>query len=124
MISDGLTRKEHKSNKELVGQGVANVVAGLKVVAGLFGGLPDAGATMGTVVNIQARAKSAFSGVARAVVLLVVIFGAASLTEHISLAVLAAIALKVGLNILDWSFFKRAHRVPKLSALICMVLSY
>ncbi|WP_353304050.1 bicarbonate transporter BicA [Sessilibacter corallicola] len=112
MISDSLTRKEHKSNKELVGQGVANVVSGL------FGGLPGAGATMGTVVNIQAGAKSAFSGVARAIVLLVVIFGAASLTEHIPLAVLAAIALKVGLNILDWSFIKRAHRVSKLSASI------
>ncbi len=112
MISDSLTRKEHKSNKELVGQGVANLVSGL------FGGLPGAGATMGTVVNIQAGAKSAFSGVARAIVLLVVIFGAASLTEHIPLAVLAAIALKVGLNILDWSFIKRAHRVSKLSASI------
>ncbi len=98
MISDGLTRKEHKSNKELVGQGVANVVAGLKVVAGLnvvaglFGGLPDAGATMGTVVNIQARAKSAFSGVARAVVLLVVIFGAPA-----------------SQNIFHWRYWRQLH---------------
>jgi SulP family sulfate permease len=105
VISDSLTRQEHQSDKELVGQGIGNMVSGL------FGGLPGAGATMGTVVNIQAGAQSALSGVVRALVLLVVILGAAKLTENIPLAVLAGIALKVGLNILDWSFVKRAHAV-------------
>ncbi|MCX7552509.1 SulP family inorganic anion transporter [Marinicella sp. S1101] len=105
MISDSLTRQEHKSDKELVGQGVGNLVSGL------FGGLPGAGATMGTVVNIQSGAKTALSGVVRALILLVVIFGAAKLTANIPLAVLAGIAIKVGINILDWSFVKRAHRV-------------
>lgn len=105
VISDSLTRQEHKSDKELVGQGIGNLVSGL------FGGLPGAGATMGTVVNIQTGAKTALSGITRALVLLVVIMGAAKLTENIPLAVLAGIALKVGLNILDWSFVKRAHRV-------------
>lgn len=105
MISDSLTRQEHRSDKELVGQGVGNLVSGL------FGGLPGAGATMGTVVNIQSGAKSALSGVVRALILLVVIFGAAKLTANIPLAVLAGIAIKVGINILDWSFVKRAHRV-------------
>jgi SulP family sulfate permease len=112
VISDSLTRQEHKSDKELVGQGVGNLVSGL------FGGLPGAGATMGTVVNIQTGATSALSGLVRAVVLLVVILGAAKLTENIPLAVLAGIALKVGLNILDWSFVKRAHRVNWQAALI------
>ena len=112
MISDSLTRKEHKSDKELIGQGMGNLVSGI------FGGLPGAGATMGTVVNIQAGARTAFSGVTRAVILLIVIMGAAKLTEHIPLAVLAAIALKVGLNILDWSFIKRAHRVSKQATFI------
>lgn len=105
VISDSLTRQEHKSDKELVGQGIGNLVSGL------FGGLPGAGATMGTVVNIQAGARTALSGVIRALILLVVILGAAKLTENIPLAVLAGIALKVGLNILDWSFVKRAHKV-------------
>ncbi len=107
MIADSLTRQEHKSNRELVGQGIGNVVSGL------FGGLPGAGATMGTVVNIQAGARSALSGVTRAVVLLVIVLGAARLTQYIPLAVLAGIALKVGFNILDWSFIKRAHKIPK-----------
>lgn len=105
VISDSLTRQEHKSDKELVGQGVGNLMSGL------LGGLPGAGATMGTVVNIQAGARTALSGMVRALLLLVVILGAAKLTENIPLAVLAGIALKVGLNILDWSFVKRAHKV-------------
>lgn len=112
VIADSLTRDEHNSDKELIGQGVGNVISGL------FGGLPGAGATMGTVVNIQSGARSAWSGVVRAVVLLVVVLGAARLTEHIPLAILAAIAFKVGLNILDWSFVKRAHKVSTQATLI------
>lgn len=114
MISDSLTRQEHRSDKELIGQGIGNIVSGL------FGGLPGAGATMGTVVNIQAGAKTALSGVVRAIILIVVIYGAASLTKNIPLAVLAGIAFKVGLNILDWSFMKRAHEVSKTAAFIML----
>ncbi len=112
VIADNLTRTEHKSNKELMGQGVGNLVSGL------FGGLPGAGATMGTVVNIQAGARTAWSGVTRVIVLVVAIFGAASLISVIPLAVLAGIAVKVGVDILDWSFIKRAHKVSWQSTLI------
>ena len=112
VIADSLTRHEHKSNKELIGQGIGNLMSGL------FGGLPGAGATMGTVVNIQSGATTAFSGVTRALVLLVVVLGAASLTKNIPLAVLAGIAIKVGINILDWSFVKRAHKLSWQAALI------
>jgi SulP family sulfate permease len=112
MISDSLTRQEHDSNKELIGQGIGNMVSGL------FGGLPGAGATMGTVVNIQIGARSALSGITRALILLVVVLGAAELTKGIPLAVLAGIALNVGVNILDWSFLKRAHRVSMQTAII------
>ena len=112
VIADNLTRTEHKSNKELIGQGLGNLVSGL------FGGLPGAGATMGTVVNIQAGARTAWSGVTRVLVLAAAIFGAASLISVIPLAVLAGIAVKVGVDILDWSFIKRAHRVSWQSTLI------
>ncbi|MDC0602618.1 SulP family inorganic anion transporter [Aliiglaciecola sp.] len=105
VIADNLTRTEHKSDKELIGQGLGNIMSGL------FGGLPGAGATMGTVVNIQSGAKSAFSGVFRVVFLMVAVFGASGLIEQIPLAVLAGIAIRVGMNILDWSFIKRSHRV-------------
>lgn len=112
MISDSLTRTEHDSDKELIGQGIGNMVSGL------FGGLPGAGATMGTVVNIQVGAKTALSGLTRALILLVVVMGAARLTESIPLAVLAGIALNVGVNILDWSFLKRAHKLSWQTMLI------
>lgn len=112
VISDNLTRTEHKSNKELVGQGLGNLMSGL------FGGLPGAGATMGTVVNIQTGAKTALSGLVRVGVLVVAIFGASSLISVIPIAVLAGIAIKVGIDILDWSFIKRAHKVSKQTSLI------
>ena len=112
VIADNLTRTEHKSNKELIGQGLGNIMSGL------FGGLPGAGATMGTVVNIQSGGRTALSGLVRVVVLIVAVFGAASLIEMIPLAVLAGIAVKVGVDILDWSFIKRAHRVSRHSTVI------
>ncbi|MBF2000438.1 MAG: SulP family inorganic anion transporter [Synechococcales cyanobacterium M58_A2018_015] len=105
VIADSLTRTEHNSNKELIGQGIGNLVSGL------CGGLPGAGATMGTVVNIQTGAQSALSGLTRAIILLVVVLWAAGLTSSIPMAVLAGIALKVGIDILDWSFLKRSHKV-------------
>ncbi|WP_414527681.1 SulP family inorganic anion transporter [Nodularia chucula] len=112
VIADSLTRTEHKSNKELIGQGIGNLVSGL------CGGLPGAGATMGTVVNIQAGGRTALSGLTRALILLIVVLWAAGLTQNIPMAVLAGIALKVGIDILDWSFLKRAHQVSLKGALI------
>ena len=112
VIADSLTRSEHDSRKELIGQGIGNLVSGI------CGGLPGAGATMGTVVNIQSGAKTALSGITRAAVLIVLVVFAAGLTAYIPLAVLAAIAIKVGFNILDWSFLKRAHQVSTPATLI------
>lgn len=112
VVADSLTRTEHDSNKELIGQGIGNVMSGL------FGGLAGAGATMGTVVNIQAGAQTALSGLTRAVILLVVVVWAAPLTQSIPMAVLAGIALKVGIDIIDWGFLKRAHKISIKAALI------
>ena len=112
VVADSLTRTEHDSNKELVGQGLANIASGL------FGGLPGAGATMGTVVNIQAGGRSALSGIVRAVILMVVVLVAAPLASKIPLAVLAGIALKVGIDIIDWDFLRRAHHLSLKAALI------
>jgi len=112
VVADSLTRTQHNSNKELIGQGIGNVMSGL------FGGLPGAGATMGTVVNIQAGGRTALSGVVRAGILVVVVLWAAKLTAVIPLAVLAGIALKVGIDIIDWGFLKRAHRLSGKGAII------
>lgn len=112
VIAENMTRKESDANKELIGQGVGNLASGM------FGGLPGAGATMGTVLNIKTGGRSALSGLVRAGILLVVVLWAAELTAQIPLAVLAGIALKVGFDIIDWGFLKRAHVVSKKAAWI------
>lgn len=112
VVADSLTRQQHNSNKELIGQGIGNMMSGL------FGGLPGAGATMGTVVSIQAGARTALSGLVRAGILLIVVLWAADLTAMIPLAVLAGIALKVGIDIIDWRFLKRAHLISGKGAFI------
>jgi SulP family sulfate permease len=112
VVADSLTRKQHNSDKELIGQGLGNIMSGL------FGGLPGAGATMGTVVSIQAGARTAIAGLVRVALLLVVILWAADMTSVIPLAVLSGIALKVGIDIIDWGFLKRAHRMSKRGTLI------
>ena len=112
LVADSLTRTEHNSNKELIGQGLGNLVSGL------FGGIAGAGATMGTVVNIQAGGRTAVSGLTRALILLVVVLGLSQYLEGIPLAVLAGIALKVGIDIVDWGFLKRAHKISPKAAFI------
>ncbi len=112
VIADSLTGKHHNSNKELVGQGLGNIMSGF------FGGLPGAGATMGTVVNIQAGATTALSGLVRAGILVIVILWATKLTAVIPLVVLSGIAFKVGIDIVDWNFLKRVHMVSVKGAVI------
>ncbi|CCQ49373.1 SulP family inorganic anion transporter [Crocosphaera watsonii] len=112
VIADSLTQTQHNSDKELIGQGIGNLVSGL------CGGLPGAGATMGTVVNIQAGGRTAVSGLSRAFILLVVVLWAAPLTQNIPLAVLAGIAFKVGIDIIDWKFLQRAHKLSWKAAAI------
>ncbi len=112
VVADSMTRTRHKSDKELIGQGIGNMMSGF------FGGLPGAGATMGTVVSIQAGARTALSGLVRASILLVVVLWAAGLTSVIPLAVLSGIALKVGMDIIDWRFLKRAHIISGKGAFI------
>ncbi len=112
VIAENMTRKESDANKELIGQGVGNFASGL------FGGLPGAGATMGTVLNIKTGGRTALSGLVRAGILLTVVLWAAELTAQIPLAVLSGIALKVGFDIIDWSFLRRAHVVSRRAAWI------
>ncbi|ELS00450.1 sulfate permease-like transporter, MFS superfamily [Xenococcus sp. PCC 7305] len=118
LVADSLTRTEHNSNKELIGQGIGNLVSGL------FGGMPGAGATMGTVVNIQTGGRTAVSGLTRALVLLVVVLGLSQYLTGIPSAVLAGIALKVGIDIVDWGFLKRAHKIsPKAATIMYGVIA-
>lgn len=102
LVADSVTRTHHNSDRELIGQGIGNMAAAL------LGGLPGAGATMRTVVNVQAGGRTRLSGITHAVVLLLICLWAGPLASPIPLALLAGILLKVGLDIIDWSFLFRA----------------
>lgn len=112
LVADNITRTEHNSDRELIGQGIGNLISGL------FGGLPGAGATMRTVINVQAGGKTSLSGIVHALILLVILLWAGGLTENIPHTVLAGILIKVGIDIIDWSFIKRAHRISLKAALL------
>ncbi len=109
LVADNITKTHHDSDRELIGQGIGNVAAGL------FGGLPGAGATMRTVVNIRAGGSTPLSGIVHAMLLLFIIIFAGRFAEHIPLAVLAGILIKVGIDIIDWNFLRRLHRLPAFS---------
>jgi len=114
LVADSMTRNYHNSNKELVGQGIGNMMAGL------FGGIPGAGATMRTVVNIRSGGSTPLSGAVHALTLLLILLGLSRLVVHIPLSVLAAILLKVGIDIIDWSYLKRLPRAPKSGVVIML----
>jgi len=118
LVADNMTRTRHHSNRELIGQGVGNVAAGF------FGGIPGAGATMRTVVNIRTGGVTKISGMLHSLLLLAVVLILAPLASKIPHAVLAGILVKVGYDIIDLSYLKRAHRGPRFDlALMVMVLS-
>jgi SulP family sulfate permease len=117
LVADNMTRTRHNSDKELIGQGIGNTFAGL------FGAIPGAGATMRTVVNIRTGGLTRISGMVHALLLLAVVISLAPLAAFIPHAVLAGILIKVGYDIIDVGYLKRAHRGPRLDlALMALVL--
>ena len=115
LIADSLTRTRHNANRELVGQGIGNMMAGF------VWGLPGAGATMGTVVNIRAGGRTRMSGVLRAGILLALVMGLGKYVEAIPHAVLAGILMKVGWDIIDWRFLTRLHHVQREHLLVMLI---
>ena len=107
LVADNMTRTRHDSDKELIGQGIGNTVAGL------FGAIPGAGATMRTVVNIRSGGSTKIAGMLHAGVLLLIVLSLSPLASQIPHAVLAGILVKVGYDIVDVAYLKRAHRGPR-----------
>ena len=107
LIADSLTGTQHNPNRELVGQGIGNMVAGI------FGALPGAGTTVGTVTNIRAGGLTRVSGAMRSLLLLALVLGLGRYVEPIPLAALAGVLMKVGWDIIDWHFLSRIHRIPR-----------
>lgn len=116
VVADNMTKTQHNSNKELIGQGIGNTVAGL------IGGLPGAGATMRTVVNINAGGRSNLSGVVHGVVLMIVLLGASAYAKLIPLPVLAGILITVGIGIIDYKGLKHIVRVPRPDAVVMLIV--
>jgi len=115
LVADSVTRTHHDSDKELVGQGIGNCVAGL------IGGLPGAGATMRTIVNVRAGGRTPVSGMLHALILLGLALGLGPVVAHVPHAVLAAILMKVGWDIIDWGYLKRMRRAPREKFIIMLV---
>ena len=107
LVADSQTRTRHSPDRELVGQGLGNLAAGL------LGALPGAGATMGTVTNIRAGGRSRLAGALAAILLLSLLGGIGWIAEPIPLAVLAGILTKVGWDIVDWRFVTRFHVIRR-----------
>ena len=112
LVADNISQTRHNSDRELIGQGIGNAVAGL------FSGLPGAGATMRTVINVKSGGSTPLSGMVHSIVLLIVLVGAGPLAEKIPTALLAGILIKVGLDIIDWGFLIRAHKLSLKTAAV------
>ena len=116
VVADNITKTKHNSNKELIGQGIGNAVAGL------FCGIPGAGATMRTVVNVKSGGRTQISGMVHALFLLAVLLGLGSLVKYVPLSVLAGILITVGWGIIDFKGFKDLLRIPKADAVVLIVV--
>ncbi len=112
LVADNITRTQHDSNRELIGQGIGNTLAGV------FGGLPGAGATMRTVINVRSGGRTPLSGALHALVLLALVLGLGPLAAHIPHVVLAGILIKVGVDIIDWDYLKRLRSAPRVGLTI------
>ena len=115
LIADSITRTRHRPNRELVGQGIGNMASGF------IGGLPGAGATMGTVVSIRAGGRTPVAGVLRSLLLIALVLGLGWVVEPIPLAVLAAVLMKVGYDIIDWKFVTRIRHVRRDHLLVMLL---
>ncbi len=116
LVADNMTRTRHNSNKELIGQGIGNTIAGL------FGGVPGAGATMRTVVNIRTGGSTRLSGMTHSLLLLAVVLSLGPLASQIPHAVLAGILVKVGYDIVDWNYLMRAHTGPRWDLVLMLLV--
>ena len=116
VVADNLTKTRHLPNKELIGQGIGNSIAAV------FGGIPGAGATIRTVVNIQSGGKTKLSGMIAALVLLVILLVLSPLASQIPAAVLAGILVTVGIGVMDYKGLNALSKIPRTEVIIMAVV--
>lgn len=116
VIADNMTKTKHNSNRELIGQGIGNMLAAV------IGGIPGAGATKGTVVNINSGGRTRLSGVLHGLFLLTVLLGLGSLAAHIPLCVLAGLLIPIAFKIIDFKGLKHLLAVPRADAFVLVIV--
>jgi len=116
VVADNMTKTRHKPNQELIGQGIGNSIAAL------FGGIPGAGATIRTVVNINAGGKTRISGMLAGIILLLIMLLFAPAASKIPAAVLAGILITVGISVMDYKGLKAIPNMPKSEVIILLVV--
>ena len=116
VIADNMTKTKHNSNRELIGQGIGNALAAI------IGGIPGAGATKGTVVNINSGGRTRLSGAIHGIFLLVVLLGLGKLAGYIPLSVLAGLLIPIGFKIVDIKGFKHLLAVPRADAVVLVLV--
>lgn len=116
VVADNMTKTKHNPNKELVGQGIGNSIASL------FGGIPGAGATIRTVVNINSGGTTRLSGMIAALVLLIITLLLAPVASQIPAAVLAGILITVGIGVMDYKGLKAIPKMPRSEVVIMLVV--
>jgi len=116
VVADNMTKTKHKPNKELVGQGIGNSIAAI------FGGIPGAGATIRTVVNIKSGGTTRLSGMTAAVLLLIILLALGPVASQIPAAVLAGILITVGIGVMDYKGLKAIPKMQKSEIAVMMVV--
>jgi len=116
VIADNVTKTKHDSNRELFGQGIGNIAAAV------IGGLPGAGATMRTIVNINSGGRTRVSGLMHGLLLLLILLGVGEYAAYIPLTVLAGILITVGIGIIDYKGLKHLFHVPRPDAAIMVIV--
>ena len=116
VIADNMTKTKHNSNRELIGQGIGNSLAAI------IGGIPGAGATKGTVVNINSGGRTRLSGTVHGLFLLTVLLGLGALASYIPLSVLAGLLIPIGFKIIDVKGLKHLLRVPRADAVVLILV--
>jgi SulP family sulfate permease len=116
VIADNMTKTKHNSNRELIGQGIGNAIAAV------FGGIPGAGATKGTVININSGGRTRVSGTIHGLFLLAVLLGLGKLAAYIPLSVLAGLLIPIAFKIIDKKGLKHLFSVPKADAVVLIIV--
>jgi sulfate permease, SulP family len=116
VVADQITKTRHKSNRELIGQGLGNFTSAL------FGGLPGAGTTMSTIVSIKAGGRTRLAGVISSIFLIGILFGLAEYVQYIPIPVLAAILIGVGFDIIDYKGLKQLAKVNRAEGVILVTV--